>query len=135
MVSTYQKKRFVLNKSEKELFHELKNHLGSDYYICPNMRIADVVIATKGSGHREKNNKIMPRHLDFVICDSLGFEPRFAIELNGKSHLSKRRVVIDEEKKRVLEEAGLRLFVVDVGENYEKRIHEFQSYLQSQLSN
>ena len=123
------KKRFsVMNDSESALFFELQKQLPFDYHIFPNMRLADIVDAINGYGFYKRRNKILPRHIDFVICDSF-FKPVVAVELNGNSHNRQDRMEMDEEKKKILEEAQIPLITVKVGDSFIEAVLEIKSYL------
>lgn len=127
----YKKKFNLMNKTESALFFELQNQLPKNYHIFPNMRLADIVETINDSGYYEskkRNNKIMPKHIDFVICDSF-FKPIIAIELNGKSHNNYERMEKDEEKKEILKEANLPLITVKVGDNFIEAVGKIKDYL------
>ena len=117
----YKKRSSVMNGSESALFLELQKQLPPDYHIFPNMRLADIVDAINGDGFYKRRNKILPRHIDFVICDSY-FKPILAIELNGSSHNRLDRMEMDEEKKKILEDAQIPLITVSVGDNFNESV-------------
>jgi len=113
----YKKKYRIMNASESALFFELRKQLPQNYYVFPNMRIADVVDAIDGRGFYRRLNKILPRHVDFVVCNQ-DFKPIVVIELNGGYHNRLDQQERDVEKKEVFEQAKLPLIVVGVGENF-----------------
>ena len=124
----YKKKNSLMNGSESALFFELQKQLPSSYHIFPNMRLADIVESVNGHGFYKRRNKILPRHIDFVICDSF-FKPMMAIELNGSSHNRLDRMEIDEEKKNILEEAQIPLITVKAGDNFTESVLKMKSFL------
>ncbi|MDD4804055.1 MAG: DUF2726 domain-containing protein [Candidatus Pacebacteria bacterium] len=127
----YKKKFSLMNKTESALFFELQNQLPRNYHIFPNMRLADIVETINDAGYYEskkRNNKIMPKHIDFVICDST-FKPIVAIELNGKYHNNYERMEKDEEKKEILKEADLPLITVKVGDSFTESVEKIKKYL------
>ena len=117
-----------MNESEAALFFELRRQLPKDCYIFPNMRIADVVDAINGSGFYHRRNKILPTHLDFVICNS-NFTPIVAVELNGGYHNGLVRIEKDKEKVEILKEANLPLITIRVGDNFTDAVLKVKSYL------
>ena len=124
----YKKRYKIMNDFESALFFELKKQLPSNYYIFPNIRIADVIDAVDGKGFYNRRNKILPRHIDFLICDS-NFKPIVAIELNGSSHYRFDRIEKDKEKKEILKEANLPLVTIKVGDNFIESVLEIKSCL------
>ena len=124
----YRKRFSVMNKSEQAFFFELRKQLPAEYYIFPNMRLADILDAVDGEGFYSRNNKLMPRHIDFLICDSY-FKPMVAIEVNGSSHNRPDRKEIDEQKREIFKEAGLPLEFVEVGTSFEQSVGRIKSHL------
>lgn len=124
----YKKRTSLMNSSESALFFELQKQLPSNYHIFPNMRLADIVDAINGHSFYKRRNKILPKHIDFVICDSF-FKPIVAIELNGNSHSRLDRIEKDEEKRKILEEAQLPLVIVRAGDNFNQAVLKIKSYL------
>jgi len=123
------KKRFrIMNESEAALFFELRKQLPKDCYVFPYMRIADVVDAVNGSGFYRRRNKILPKHLDFVVCNS-NFTPIVAIELNGGYHRRPDRIKMDEEKEEILKDAKLPLVTIRVGDSFADAVLSIRSYL------
>src|SRR3989344_9285204 len=96
----YRKKDSVMNKSEAAFFFELQRQIPNNYFIFPKMRIADIIDATEGYGLQYRKNKILPKHIDFLICNSY-LNPVVAIELNGSSHNRPDRIERRSEERRV----------------------------------
>lgn len=125
----YRKRNTLLDKREKRFFLELQSQLPNGYYVFPKMRIADILDATEGYGHRYRINKILPKHVDFVICDS-EFRPIVAIELNGTSHQRQDRIERDKLVKEIFAVAGMPLEVVNVGTDFSQSITGLDKYFQ-----
>ena len=119
--TAYRKRESVMNDSEKAFFFELQKQLPKGYYIFPNMRIADFIDAVDGKGFYNRRNKILPKHIDFLICNS-PFEPMVALEVNGSSHNRPDRVERDELVRQIFVEANLPLEFVDVGTSFEQSV-------------
>jgi hypothetical protein len=90
------------------------------------MRIADIVDAASGRGFYKRRNKILPKHVDFVVCDKY-FKPVLAIELNGSSHRRADRIESDGLKQRVFNDAGLPLIAVPVCADFAEEIAKAMS--------
>lgn len=124
----YKVKHRVLNASEASFFYILEKELGDDFFIFPNMRIADVLETVKGDGYKVRRNKILPKHIDFLICD-LQFKPLLAIELDGKYHNSDAQKEKDRQKDEIFKKVGLPLQRVVVGSDFHQEIEEIKTYL------
>ena len=126
----YRKKFRIMNETESALFFELKRQIPPNYYIFPNMRLADIVVTANDNDYFEKNHKnhkIMIRHIDFMICD-YNFKPIVAVELNGGYHKDPKQIERDLEKKRILDEALLPLITVMVGDNFNQSVLRIKSF-------
>lgn len=124
----YKKRTSVMNSSETAFFFELEKQLPQGYHIFPKMRIADLIDATDGYGLRYRKNKILPKHIDFAICDSY-FKPIMAIELNGSSHNRADRIERDQLVNEIFRVASLPLKTVGVGTSFQEETKEIISFL------
>jgi hypothetical protein len=127
--SRYRIKPTVMNSSEQAYFFALQKKIPQGYYIFPNMRIADIINPADGPGYRLRANRIMPKHIDFLICDK-NFKPVYAIEVNGSSHYRSDRKESDEFKLQLLKEVNLPFEVVAVGTSFEQSVDRVVSELQ-----
>lgn len=119
----YRKRVTLMNGSEAAFFHELMKQLPNNYYVFPKMRIADLVTAEDGEGYYSRFNRIIRKHIDFVVSDNT-FTPALAIELNGSSHQRQDRANRDEFVKRVFSNANIPLEFVNVGSNFEQTVRD-----------
>lgn len=124
----YRVKPSIMNKSEQAFFYELQKQLPTDYHIFPNMRIADILEAVDGKGFYKRRNEILPKHVDFLVCDRY-FKPMVAIEVNGSSHLRTDRIESDDLKQKIFKDAQLPLEVVDVGTSFEQSVLRIKALL------
>jgi hypothetical protein len=124
--SIYKKRSSVMNRSESAFFFELQKQLPHGYYIFPKMRIADIIETVNGRGYYHMRNSILPKHIDFLICDSY-FKPIVAIEVNGGYHNKPNQKEKDLIKKEIFENSGLRFETINVGTNF----HEFIRHIKA----
>lgn len=103
-----------MDSSEEAFFLEFNKQLPESFYIFPKIRIADIVETTNGKGYKFNRNKILPKHIDFLVVDK-NFHPVLAIELNGSSHEIESRKSSDRQKKKIFESIGLPLEFIEVG--------------------
>ncbi|MFZ1987556.1 MAG: DUF2726 domain-containing protein [Minisyncoccia bacterium] len=125
---SFRKRESIMNKSESAFFYELRKQLSSEYHIFPNMRIADIIDAVDGKGFYRRRNKILPKHIDFLICDRY-FKPIVAVEVNGSSHHRADRIERDELVKEIFAEAKLPLEFVNVGVNFDQAVKKIAAHL------
>lgn len=126
--SIYKKRSSVMNRSESAFFFELQKQLPHGYYIFPKMRIADILETVSGKGYYHMRNGILPKHIDFLICDSY-FKPIVAIEVNGGYHNNPNQQEKDHIKKKILENAGLSFETVNVGSDFSQSIAKIKEGL------
>lgn len=81
----YFRKRQLLTLNELETFHYLRGKLPPSVFVCPCVRIADIVGVKPGKGHMSAFGRISQKHVDFLVVD---FESHmlFAVEVDDLSH-------------------------------------------------
>lgn len=117
-----------MNRSESAFFFELQKQLPQGYYIFPKMRIADILETVSGKGYYHMRNGILPKHIDFLVCDPY-FKPVVAIEVNGGYHNTSSQQGKDQIKKEILESAGLYFETVNVGSDFNQSITKIRAKL------
>lgn len=68
-LSLYQMRYRLMNNSESSFYYLLLKHLPEGFQVFPKMRIADIIKTKNGKGYYKQRNKILPKHVDFVVCD------------------------------------------------------------------
>lgn len=124
----YIKKDSIMNRSEMAFFFELKRQVPDGYHIFSNVRIADIIRAVDGVGFYHRRNRILPKSIDFLICD-MYLKPIVAIEVNGSSHYRLDRIARDHLVQKIFKEAQLPIEFVNVGTNFAESIEHIISYL------
>jgi hypothetical protein len=83
------------------------------------VRLADIVSPVeKGRNFYKAFNQVRSKHIDFVFIDKTTSEIKALIELNGKSHLSGKRIRRDSFITDVFADVKLPLFFVNVRSEY-----------------
>lgn len=123
----YRKRWSFMNKSEASFFQILSRELNSEFYIFPKTRIADIIKTVDGDGYYARRNRVLPKHIDFLIC-SKNFEPLMAIEVDGSSHDSLNRRERDGEVDAIFNSVEIPLRHVRVGTDFVTECKEI--YLQ-----
>lgn len=124
----YKKKAVVMNDSEMALFQALVSGLPDNYFVFPKMRIADMVDVVNGNGYYQRRNQILPKHVDFLICNDR-MVPLMAIELDGSSHNKPSRMERDQLVDGVFEDAELPLWRIEVGSNFGESVAAIKNVL------
>ncbi|MCQ4922962.1 DUF2726 domain-containing protein [Tissierella carlieri] len=104
----YEKKKYLLSVAEKNFYDVLSLAIqDTEYYICPKVRLADIITVGKTDKRQTYFNKIQSKHIDFLLCDKSSLVPLLAIELDDSSHLKDDRIARDIFVDKSLESAGL----------------------------
>lgn len=125
----YQMRYRLMNNSESSFFYLLQKNLPEGFHVFPKMRIADIIKTKNGKGYYRQRNKILPKHVDFVVCNN-NLKPVYAIEVDGKSHDTPERQDRDDLVEYIFEGVQLPLKRVRVGSDFENEVRELMVTLQ-----
>lgn len=115
----YKKKQYLLSIAEKNFYEVLKTAIqDTDYYICPKVRLADIIYVGKTDKRQSYFNKIQSKHIDFLLCTADTLSPVIAIELDDNSHFRNDRIKRDAFVDKVLKAAGLKIIRFNVKHSY-----------------
>lgn len=118
----YDKRPRLVTKAELRFYKSLVKAVQDDWSIFVMVRIADILTVPKDTPKRRTwVNKILAKHIDFVLCDSSTLEPVVAIELDDRSHERKDRQERDEFVDHAFESAQLPLVRFPVRSSYRAR--------------
>jgi hypothetical protein len=113
---------YLLSPGENRFFVALSQVIPSDTYICPKVRIADLldVRVEKGDPNFwQYLNAINQKHVDFVLCRKGDFAPLLVIELDGRSHQDRKRTERDRIVDAAFQDAQLPILHIPVTGFYE----------------
>lgn len=102
----------LLSPAERSFFGVLTSVVGGEYSLFCKVRVADVLRPINTINNKEWYkyfNPIAAKHFDFVLCDVKTLEVIAAIELDDKSHNTKRAKLSDDVKNKAASEADLQL--------------------------
>jgi hypothetical protein len=111
------KGQYLLSAGEKRFFEALLNSIPPSLYICPKVRIADLIevyLSPTNANYWKTLAPINQKHVDFVLVNRSDFSPRVAIELDGGSHKDQARERRDAFVDSVFASAGIPLLHVPV---------------------
>ena len=118
----YFKRPSLVTKSELRFYKSLHKAVLDDYEIFAMVRIADLIRVEKGSVNGRKwLNKILSKHIDFVLCDPGSLEPVCCIELDDVSHNRPHRIERDKFVNDAFDAADLPLLRIPVEPTYNAR--------------
>lgn len=113
------RERLVTNP-ELRFFHVLREAVDEDWEIFAMVRIADILKVPRGIKKRRSwLNKILSKHIDFVLCDGESLEIVVGIELDDASHNRAHRIERDRFVNAAFEDAGIPLLRVKTQKDYD----------------
>jgi hypothetical protein len=130
----YKKLDALFSPAERSFFGVLNQAVGEHTLIFGKVRVADVITPQKGMSRSEWQisfNKISAKHFDYLLCDKKDLSVLCVIELNDKSHNSKKRQERDAFLVSACESADLKLVQITAKATY--RITEIQQLLSAYL--
>jgi len=111
----YRKLDALFTPAERSFLGVLLQVVGNDAQVFGKVRVADVLATKKGmdaSNRQKAFNKISSKHFDFILCSRKDLSVLCAIELNDKSHNSKKRQDRDRFLEGACKSAGVPLVQV-----------------------
>lgn len=116
--------KMLLTRTEYAFFKQLQKFTDEkEYMICPKVRLEDFIYVTNRKELSKYRGYIKSRHVDFLICDN-DLHIICGIELDDKSHDEKEAKRIDRFKNELFETIGIRLYRINVEDNYEERLRK-----------
>lgn len=118
----YRPRGRLVTKSELRFYKSLIKASQDDFEIFAMVRMADLLRVEDGvRNKRIWINKILAKHVDFVLCDPGSLEPVLCIELDDRTHERSERMERDQFVDSAFESAGLPLLRIAVQRNYPPR--------------
>jgi hypothetical protein len=96
----------LLTEAEASFFHILEQAAGGRCRIMCKVRLIDLVNVDKNVSIAWFN-KIVPRHVDFLLCNTATFAPLCVVELDDRSHEESSRQEKDKELNLILQVSGI----------------------------
>ena len=132
---SYNKIDSLFTPAERSFLGVLNQAIEDNAFVFGKVRVADVLEPAKGTLRKKWQsafNKINSKHFDFVLCDKNDLSVLCVIELNNKSHNSKKRKDRDKFLTAACESAVLPLIQIPAQAGY--NIDEIRQTLISHLS-
>ena len=120
-VLPYRVRDDFLSPAEFSFYKVLSALGGTRFTIQSKVRLADIFFVARPNENATYFNRIVQKHLDFLVCDSITMKPLLGIELDDSSHSRNHRQERDDFVDRVFQAAGLPLLRLPVQREYNTR--------------
>ena len=117
----YQPAKALFSPTERSFLGVLDQAVGPDHRFFGKVRVADIAAVKPSLGNSARQaalNRIAAKHFDFVVCRASDLAVVCAVELNDKSHASKRAQARDDLISKVCETIRLPLLTVPAKQAY-----------------
>jgi very-short-patch-repair endonuclease len=104
---TYRRQPSLFSAAERSFLGVLEQASGADYKVFAKVRIADLMQPAFGARRQSALNRIVGKHVDFVLCDSRDLSVVGVIELDDKSHNQSNRQRRDAFVDKAFASAGI----------------------------
>lgn len=123
----------VLSAAEISFYHVLRSVVEDSAVITPKVRLVDIFYVSQPHKNGSFFNRIVQKHLDFLLCDPATMKPLVGIELDDSSHQRSERQKRDVFVDAVFAAANLPLLRFPARQSYNPQQISSQlgSYLQS----
>lgn len=116
----YRVRNTLLSQAELRFYPRLMETVGDRATVCPKVRLADILDVDTGQTMQRQAhlNRIISKHVDFLLCEPLSMRLLAGIELDDRSHQRADRQERDELVDRIFETVGLPLLHIPVRSHY-----------------
>ena len=115
----YRKRDYLLTAAERSFYEVLCNIVGNQLEVFAKVRLLDLLYLPKGTENRQSHtNRVMSKHVDFLLCDREKLSPLLVIELDDSSHERDDRAQRDAFVDEALGAAGLPILHVSAKRSY-----------------
>jgi very-short-patch-repair endonuclease len=128
----FRKCDYLFTAAERSFYEVLRSVTQDRLHVFPKVRLVDLVYLPGGTENRQAHmNRVMSKHVDFVLCDLQAVTPVLVIELDDSSHGRDDRRARDEFVDGVLSAAGLPILHVAAKQSYAPK--ELAELIEAQL--
>jgi hypothetical protein len=117
----YEREEALFTAAERSFLGVLAQAVGERYAIFGKIRLADIVRPRCGLSQQQRYaalNRIISKHVDFVLCEPSSLQVVGVIELDDRSHQSERRRERDLFLDGALAAAGIPVLHVTAQRTY-----------------
>ena len=110
----YYFKKSVMTDREKKFYHKLLFAVGDKYLVFPQIHLSSIFSQyVKGQSFSAAFKKVNSISVDYIIVDKVTLDTLLAIELDDKTHNSKKAYDKDTEKDNLFKSINLPLIRFD----------------------
>jgi len=120
----YRKRAVLFSPAETRFLLSLEEAISHKYRVFGKVRVADVITPKKGSNRSNWQiafNKISAKHFDYILCSKEELVVVAAVELDDKSHGSKKAKARDALLEDACSSANLKLIRFSAKSSYDIR--------------
>jgi len=120
-VAVYEARPGLFTAAERSFLGVLEKAVGDRYRVFGKVRVADLLKTVKGLSNSDRQsalNKIVGKHVDFVLCHPGTLAVKAVIELNDRSHTSGKRAARDAFLRDAFAQAGIPLLEIRARRSY-----------------
>ncbi|MGH1470421.1 MAG: DUF2726 domain-containing protein [Cellvibrionaceae bacterium] len=121
----YSRRGPLFTAAERSFLGVLDQAVSDRYRVFGKVRVADLINPTKGMNHKDWQiafNKISSKHFDYVLCSKDKLEVIAVIELDDKSHSTKKAIKRDTLLESACKSANLKLVRFKATSGYKMHI-------------
>lgn len=118
----YEREEALFTMAEAAFLRVLHQAVGGRFTIFGKVRLADIVCPRRGMSQRQRYaalNRIISKHVDFVLCEPGGWRVACVVELDDRSHQAVRRRERDAFVDAALLAAGIPVLHIPVRRYYD----------------
>jgi hypothetical protein len=104
---SYKRQPALFSPAEQSFLGLLEQVLGSEYRVFGKVRIADLIKPENGAGRKTALNRIVGKHVDFVVCNAKNLSIIGVIKLDDKSYGQDSRQKRDAFVDKAFASAGI----------------------------
>lgn len=116
----YKSRTYLLSKGEAAFYHVLLPLVGNQCTIAMKVRLSDIVKCSREAWRAGYGNRIVQKHVDFVLIDARNTRILGVIELDDRSHDRQSRRDRDDFVDAVLGSAGIPIAHVRAASHYDR---------------
>ena len=119
----YEQAKSLFSPAERSFLGTLDQAVGAEYRVFGKVRVADIAAIKTGLGPSARMgalNRIASKHFDFIVCRAGDLSVVCAVELNDRSHASRRAQARDALLEDVCRVIRLPLLIIPAKAAYSR---------------
>jgi len=132
VVYPYRVRDDFLSPAELSFYHVVTTAAAQRAMVCPKVGLGDIFFVSRPQENRAAFNRIIQKHVDFLVCEPRTMKPLFGIELDDATHARADRQARDEFVRQAFAAASLPLLRFPVQRSY--NVQEIATQMEPLLS-